>query len=235
MYRVADPFGTPSLELVVPTLERRTSSIVWEGDTLYGIQGANLDPPQTLVTIDPGDGYVSPVGTSGATGIDPEQVGGLTIKNGVMWALQNLHAGELFTIDYKLTGGPEPTATFVRTTSPDTIAFLSCGLAIDPADAQLWAMIRSDRLLGSDIGVYQLDETTGQLTLMFDLSELTDVRGASGIAVIPEPASLALLLVASLLVIGAGNGRRVQRSSAQVHERRSGTSCACGLDDLETS
>ncbi len=208
LYTIDDPFGTPTLSLVFDGLNRRTTSLVWEGDTLYGIQGSNLDSPQSLVTIDPATGAATPVGATGNTGINPEQVGGITIKEGQMWALQNRLPGELFTIDWTLADGDDPTATLQRTTLPATTFLLTNGLDVDPATGQLWAMIRTSGGLSSDIGVYTLDESTGQLDLVYDLSALTSVRGASGIAVIPEPATIGLLLIATGLIASRAARRR---------------------------
>ncbi|MCO6437638.1 MAG: PEP-CTERM sorting domain-containing protein [Phycisphaerae bacterium] len=194
LYRIDDPFGTPTLNLVSENIDRRTESIIWVGSTLYGIQGSNVDAPQTLVTLDPNTGAATPVGVTGNTGINPEQVGGIAIKDGIMYALNNRLPGELYSIDWTLSSGTDPTATFLTATSPATLFVVTDGLDNDPNGGPLWAMIRRGNIIGSDIGVYRLDETTGQLTLVYDLSDLTDVRGASGLAVIPEPATLLLLL-----------------------------------------
>lgn len=207
LYQINDPFGSPTLTLISEGLTRQTTSIVWDGRILYGIQGQNIDPPQTLVTIDPATGSTSPVGATGNTGINPEQVGGITIKNNVMWALNSRLPGHLLTIDHHLTNGPEPTATLAHTTNP-LLALLTNGLDVDPESGQMWAMIRKANLIGSDIGLYTVDETTGQLTLELDLSSLTSARGSSGLAIIPEPGTAVVVILGGLSVFSHGRQRR---------------------------
>lgn len=201
LYRVDDPFGTPSLSLVNENIDRRTESIVWVGSTLYAIQGSNLDSPQSLVTLNSSTGAATPVGLTGNTGINPEQVGGIAIKDGIMYALNNRLPGELYSIDWTLANGNDPTGTFLTATSPASLFVVTDGLDNDPNGGSLWAMIRKGNIIGSDVGVYRLDEITGQLNLVLDLSGLTDVRGASGLAVIPEPATLVLLVFGSMALV----------------------------------
>lgn len=207
LYRIDDPFGTPSLSLVNEGIDRRTESITWVGDTLYAIQGSNLDTPQSLVTLNPATGAAAPVGLTGNTGINPEQVGGIVVRDGTMYALNNRLPGELFSIDWQLAGGVDPTATMLTPTNPGLFVITN-GLDVDPATGQIWAMIRKGNLIGSDIGVYTLDHVTGELALRFDLSDLTAVRGASGLAVIPEPSTLVLLSLAALPMLRRRSAQR---------------------------
>jgi hypothetical protein len=153
------------------------------------------------VTIDPATGVATPVGLTGSTGITPKQVGGITIKGGVMWALNSKLPGEVYTIDHHLLNGPNPTATFEVLTRPLTMGLITSGLDVDPATGDIFAMIRNANLIGPDLGVYRLDEETGELDLDFDLSPWTTVRGASGFAIIPEPATMLLLVVGSAFVV----------------------------------
>ncbi|MCP4590213.1 MAG: PEP-CTERM sorting domain-containing protein [bacterium] len=52
-----------------------------------------------------------------------------------------------------------------------------------------------------DIGLYDTNTTTGELTLLRDLSTETAVRGSTAIAVIPEPATGILLAFAGLALL----------------------------------
>lgn len=190
VYRINDPFGTPTLQLVSDGLTRNTPSIEWVGNTLYAVQGENFDPPSMLVTLNPNTGAVTPVGATGQTGADPNHFQGITLVGPTMWAISTDNPGTLQTIDWNLSGGPDPTATFV---APMGTGFntVTSGLDHDPETGDLWAMIRHG--VSDEIGVFTIDEVTGNITEQYDLSALTLVRGASGIALIPEPATLVLL------------------------------------------
>jgi hypothetical protein len=202
LYTIDDPLGTPSLSLVSDGLSYPTTSIEWVGNTLYGIQDNYPSGNNHLVTINPLTGVETPVGNTGDTGITPTHVGGITLENGTMWALWSEDPGALYTLDWTLTGGPEPTGTLVTGTDASTWIVTS-GLDHDPETGELWGMLKTAGTDISDlyIGIYRIDKVTGDLTLEYDLSSLTAVRGATGFAFVPEPGTLALLAVGGLVVL----------------------------------
>jgi hypothetical protein len=199
VYRINDPFGTPSLALVSDGLSRQTTSIEWSGSTLYGTQGVGPDPGETLSTIDPNTGALTPVGATGATGPAASGYPGITIESGTMWGVYPGNPGKLSTIDWTLSGGPDPTATMVATfaTGFNTV---TAGLDHDPATGDLWAMLKYNVAGTEHIGVFTVDKVTGNIAEQYDLSGLTAERGASGLAIVPEPATLALLALGAMSI-----------------------------------
>jgi hypothetical protein len=199
VYRIANPFGTPTLQLVSDGVPRQTTSIEWSGGTLYGTQGVTPDPGETLSTIDPLTGALTPVGATGSTGPAASGYPGITIESGTMWGVYPANPGTLATIDWTLGGGPDPTATTVATfaTGYNTV---TAGLDHDPETGDLWAMLKYSVGGPERIGVFTVDKVTGDITEQYDLSALTGERGASGIALIPEPATLALLALGAMSI-----------------------------------
>lgn len=191
IYRVHDPFGAPFVSLVSDGLSENTASIEWVNSVLYGAQGDAPRVTSRLVTIDPTTGAETPVGITGETGV--EQIGGLAFDDlsSTMFALGNV-GGKLYTLDWDLSDGPEPTGTFIGDIGFDPI---TSGLAFWEPTQTLYAMTRNQST--DEIGVYTLNTSTGEATLLYDLSGLTTVRGASGIAVIPAPPVVWLMVIAA--------------------------------------
>jgi hypothetical protein len=198
LYQITDPLGAPGLTLMTDQLDYKTASLVWVDGTLYGAQATSqTDINSLLVTLDPATGAGTLVGTTGRTDAN---IGGMDLdpSSNTMYATDNI-AGDLVTIDWQLTGGPDPSATLV---GPAGVVLTTSGLDFWEPDSTLYAMVKD----GSDpggatIGVYTVDTATGAFSPMLDLSSYTEDRGASSIAVIPEPATLSVLLLASFAAL----------------------------------
>ncbi|MFQ5428886.1 MAG: PEP-CTERM sorting domain-containing protein [Phycisphaerae bacterium] len=200
LYKILDPFGTPSLSLVSDGLPLNTVSIEWVGNTLYGVQATG--PVTTrLVTIDPLNGASTLVGATGAIGAN---TGGSAVDQnlGIMYGTDHGNPGNLVTIDFQLSGGPDPSATIVGSANA---SLGTTGLDFWEPTNTLYAMVTE---IGgaSNIGLYTANTATGAFTLQQDLSGFTAIRGSAAIAVIPEPATV------GLIVLGVCILRRRRRS-----------------------
>ncbi len=196
VYRISDPFGTPSLLPISDGLVLKTPSIDWVGSTLYGLQtydtgGGVLS--SKLVTIDPNTGNETVVGATGATGRVSGSIG-VDVGSGVMYSIDHVD-NNLYTLDWQLLGGPDPSSTLIGNTG-----YNPANTGLDYYDDTLYAMSMNNVSGNFDIGVFTVDTTTGAYTLLVDLSGETATRGSQSIAVIPEPATLCLLALGGIAV-----------------------------------
>ncbi len=200
LYRVEDPFGTPSLQLVNSMLPGAVPAISWIGDTLYGLQTIS-ETRQNLVTIDVGSGNTSIIGATGNTGITG---GGMDYDSltGTMYAIRHF-VGGLQTLDFTLSGGPDPSAAPVGNFfgAESTLDLRSSDLAVLDGVSRCTvcssSAIRCTR--------YSIDKGSGLATEIVDLSAANLLGfgpGGTALAVIPEPSSIALLIggLASALI-----------------------------------
>lgn len=201
LYRVDDPYGTPTLTLVTPNLSQATPAIAFDGSTLYGLEIISLTR-QDLVTIDTGTGASAIVGATG----DITILGGgmdLDTDAGVMYALNHLDS-TLHTLDYTLSGGPDPSPTLIGGLygAATDRALRSSDLAVNDATGALYGLLVERGPL--EPGIHSIDPITGEATLLLDLSDpalLGVGAGGTGLAVIPEPGSLALIALGSFALL----------------------------------
>lgn len=191
LIEIVDPFGTPVAVEVADALSARTTSIEWVGGTLYGFQNAGGG---RVVTIDAGTGVDTVVGATGQTGLAG---GGGMAVGPTMFALDHL-AETVNDVDYTLGGGPDPSATLI---GPAGLDIVKAGLDYFEGDSTLYALFSSRTGPGtSSVGLYTIDQTTGAATLHTDLSDAFREYGPSGLAIIPEPATLAMLAAGALVL-----------------------------------
>lgn len=194
LYRVSDPFGTPTLDLVSDMLPGAVPAISWVGETLYGVQTLSASL-QHLVTIDTGSGATSIVGATGDTGITG---GGMDYdaSTGQMFAIKH-SVGSLQTLDFLLANGPEPAASLVGNFfgPASTLDLRSSDLAVLDFDGSLYGvLVERDTL---EPILYSLDKQSGLATELVNLSAANLLGlgpGGTALAVIPEPTSLSLLI-----------------------------------------
>ncbi len=202
LYTIDDPYGTPTLNLVANNIEGVTPSIAWIGGTLYGLQAFDSGSGffSRLVTINTATGSLTAIGATGDTSISG---GGVEYDpaTGAMYAL-NHNPGSLNTLDWTLSSNADPAATLVGAFSGET-NIRSSGLGHLDATGQLYATITDRSTLTP--ALYSVDKSDGTLSQMIDLTPYLGVgAGGSGIAVIPEPSSILLVLGG----LGALIGRR---------------------------
>lgn len=201
LYRVDDPYGTPTLSLVTPNLPNATPAIAFDGATLYGLEIISLTE-QHLVTIDPGTGATLVVGATG----DITILGGgmdLDTDAGVMYSLNHSDA-TLHTLDYTLSGGPDPSPTLIGGLFGAAVdrSLRSSDLAVNDANGALYGLLVERGPLEPIL--YTIDLLTGEATEILNLSDpslLGVGAGGTAIAVIPEPGSLALLALGGLALV----------------------------------
>lgn len=202
LYRVEDPFGTPSLQLVNSMLPGAVPAISWIGDTLYGLQTIS-ETRQNLVTIDVGSGNTSIIGATGNTGITG---GGMDYDSstGTMYAIRHF-VGGLQTLDFTLSGGPDPSAAPVGNFfgAESTLDLRSSDLAVLDGVGSLYGLLVERDTLHPIL--YSIDKGSGLATEIVDLSAANLLGfgpGGTALAVIPEPSSIALLIggLASALI-----------------------------------
>lgn len=196
LYTVADPFGTPTLSMVADGLEGPVPSLAFVGNTLYGLR-IDSAADEKLVTINTVTGMTTPVGATGEIG---KKSGGLEFDptTGNMYALDHNTPG-LYTVDYTLSMGVDPMLTLVGNFGIDG-EIRSSGMALDDATGQLFTLFT----LRGDLSprLYEVNKVTGAVTQIADLSApdlLGHGAGGTGLAVIPEPGSIGLLVLGSVL------------------------------------
>lgn len=198
LYQIADPFGTPSLVLIADNLPGPTPSIAFVGSTLYGLRVMS-DGTEQLMTLDEVTGAGTIVGATGNIGIDS---GGLEYdaSSGLMYALDH-DSPSLHTLDYSLSMGVDPSATLVGSFGLSGM-IRSSGLGHDDGTGQLFTLITMRGELAPRL--YEVDKSDGSLTLVMDLSDpslLGIGAGGTGLAVVPEPSSLGLLVLGSVMAV----------------------------------
>lgn len=194
LYRVEDPFGTPSLQLVNSMLPGAVPAISWIGDTLYGLQTIN-ETRQNLVTIDVGSGATSIIGATGDTGITG---GGMDYDGttGMMYAIRHF-VGGLQTLDFTLANGIDPSAASVGNFfgAESTLDLRSSDLAVLDGVGSLYGLLVERSTLRPIL--YSIDKGSGLATEIVDLSAANLLGfgpGGTALAVIPEPTSVVLLV-----------------------------------------
>lgn len=195
VYRINDPFGTPTLAPVSDGLTLKTPSIDWVGGTLYGLQtydtGSGLG--SKLVTLDPNTGNATNVGATGATGLVSGSIA-VDMDTNTMYSIDHVD-NNLYTLDWQLINGPDPSATVIGQVGRNPV-----NTGLDYFGDTLYAMSMDNVGGNFEIGVYTVDTLTGAYTLLIDLSNETAVRGSQSIAVIPEPTTFCLLGLGGLAI-----------------------------------
>lgn len=196
LYKVDDPFGTPTLNMVADGLEGPVPSLAFVGNTLYGLR-IDSASDEKLVTINTSTGMTTPVGATGEIG---KKSGALEYDptTGNMYALDHNNPG-LYTIDYTLSMGPDPAATLVGNFGIDG-EIRSSGMAIDDGTGEAFVLFTLRGELAPRL--YEVNKTTGAINEIADLSSpdlLGHGAGGTGLAVIPEPGSIGLLVLGSVL------------------------------------
>jgi len=186
LYTLANPFGdSPALVLQGDFLEENTPSITFIDSMMYGFQKDPDAPPETgvLVTIDPDGQTQALVGDTGSTGIAP---GGSAYDpvNDVLYAMVKHGDGQLFTVDYDLEGGTDPTGTSLGSFD---LAFGNNGAEYYDGLLYMVSQLSGDGPLS--LGVIAPDTVTYTELLQFGPPAAEPI----GLAVIPEPATLLLL------------------------------------------
>lgn len=203
LYRIDNPFGTPTLTTFQSTVEGVTPSIAWVNGELWGIQIDTASQLQKLVKINTVTGSLTPIGATGNTGVTG---GGVEFdpQSQRMWAT-NHGPGGIESIDWNLSGGPDPTGTFIGGgfASPNN-NIRSSGLAYyEPTDV-LYGLLTDRGAQTPEL--YSINTVTGSATQVFDLVPyLGSGAGGSGLAVIPEPGTLAGV---GLILVGLIGRRR---------------------------
>lgn len=198
LYQISDPFGTPTLTTINTGIAGVTPSIAWVNGELWGIQ-TDTGPIQRLVKIDTGTGALTPIGATGETGIAG---GGVEFDPATqkMYATNHL-PGSLAEIDWDLTGGPDPTGTAIGAFAAPNNNIRSSGLAYyEPTDVLYGLLVDRGGLTPS---LYSIDIGTGVETELLDLTAwLGSGAGGTGLAVIPEPGTLAGVALVLLGLVG---------------------------------
>ncbi len=187
LYRLDNAFGAaPTLTLLDDDLTRLYPSITFIGNELYGFN--NLE--DTLVEIDLGTFNETPVGATGATGLQAVGGSGYDAGGDVLYAMEGLSAPEnLFTVDYSLTGGPDPTATLVG-----PLGHASLSLGGEFHDGDLWLATNN-----ADTGFFELgrvNTATGFFTADRTIAGALQIN--TSLIAVPTPGSLGALSIAGL-------------------------------------
>lgn len=173
--------GTPSLTKIA-RLDRTYGSVTAVGDLFFGTAGGGYD----LYSIDmsdpanPVETYIgsNPIGGNGASAYDP--------LKGIFYTVSK-YTDTLYEVDLG-HGGLEPVGHL-------GINDLSAGA--EWFDGELFLAVQNGSSGDFEIGT--LDVTTGAYDLSFVLEDGIADYVATGLAVVPEPTTLVLLLVAGLL------------------------------------
>lgn len=194
LYTLTDPLGpNPSLTFWGDFLEGPTPTLSVIQGTLYGYQkipGQSLAKGQ-LVTIDTGAMTQGTVGATGRIGVATAGTGYDPV-NDILYAISSRPTGGLYTVDYGLTSGPDPTATFVgpmlaRTANHGAEFF----------DDTLYAAVQYAG--GGPMALGWVDTDTGVFNETMILGPPSG--GEIALAVVPEPTAITLLGLGGLALL----------------------------------
>ncbi len=198
VYTIADPFGTPTAQVFSSPIISTTTSLQWIDQTLYAVQREGSPSSGSFLrTLDPVTGAQTPVGVTGSTNA---VIGGIAVDevSGAMYAMDGATA-ELSAVDWQLQNGSNPSATLIGALglSPDG----GGGLDFHTQSNTLYGLLA---LGGSPnnrpVGVYTIDTNSGLATELVDLDPFAPGQGSFGFAIIPEPSSLVLMLLAASVI-----------------------------------
>lgn len=183
LYRLDNAFGVaPSLTLLSNTMATQYPSISFVGNKLYGFR--NTD--DVLVEIDLGTFNQTIVGATGATGLDRVGGSGYDAVNDTLYAIQTLTApNALYTVDYSLSNGPDPSSTFVGNLG---VINDSCGA--DFYNGQLWIAIQNGTSGRFELGT--VNTGTGAYSFVRDLG-VPALSEETSLLAVPTPGALGLL------------------------------------------
>ena len=185
LYKLTDPMGpAPTLTLWDDFLAELTPTLWVIDGTLYGYQhvdGQSLANGQ-MVKIDYISRSQARVGNTGAIGV-PSAGAAYDPVHDVLYAIAGRPDAALYTVDYHLNGGPDPSATEV---GPLGVEMRNHGAEF--FDGKLYAAVQDPT---GPLKLGWVDTGTGQFNFMFNLAGPSS--RAVGLAVLPEPAALTLL------------------------------------------
>ena len=187
LYRLDDPFGAaPTLTLLDDTLTRLYPSITFINGEMYGFE--NVD--DTLRTIDLGTFDETVVGATGFTGITAVGASGFDADNGVLYAMGGLSSPEeLYTIDWTLSNGTDPSATLVGAYTPETLSHGG-----EFYNGELWMMTNN-----ADTGFFEIGRfDTGAGSWSSDRAIAPAIQANTALVIVPAPGGALAMALAGV-------------------------------------
>jgi hypothetical protein len=185
LYQLSDPLGPdPKLTFWGDFLQGLTPTLWVIGDSLYGYQkiaGHPLAEGQ-MIKIDYDLRGQMTVGATGAMGV-PANGSGYDPVNHILYVIAGRPDGNLYSVDYGLSHGPDPTATLIGPLD----ARMRNGAA-EFFDDTLYAAIQGP---SGPLKLGWIDTTTGHFNKLLDLGPPS--HRCIGLAILPEPHSFTLL------------------------------------------
>lgn len=194
LYQLSDPLGpSPSLTLWGDFLEGMTPTLSFIDGVLYGHQQI-IGQPLTdgrLVGIDQPTRSQRTIGETGLIGI-PTAGMGYDSDNDILYAIAGRPDGYLYTVDYNLFGGADPSATMVGDLGVNNMR----NHGAEFYDGTLYAAIQ---YFDGPLAIGSVDTVSGDFTQTMILAPPS--TRPVGFAVLPEPSCLFLLGLGSIALL----------------------------------
>ncbi len=196
IYRLDGAFSaTPSLTLLSDQLPFTYTTMSFIGDTLYADRGGT----RFLVTLDPDAGYAeTPVGINGDMGINPVGGSGYDAATDTLYVVSGGDNNAIYTVDYALQNGTNPTATLVG-----GVGFDLFHSGMEFYDGTLYAALNN--VDAGDLSVGTINTATGAFSPQQVILQ-GNISGPVSMLVVPAPSAAAILGVGAL---AAARRRRV--------------------------
>lgn len=187
LHRLNNPFSAnPTLSAPLASYNRLYVTFSFVGNKMYAFQ--NFD--NHLVEVDLTNlGQVTPVGATGFTGLPRVGGSGYDAVNDVMYAIEGIGGDGVFTVDYSLSNGPDPSATQFG-----NLGLVNESSAGDFFNGVLYAAVENTTSGNFEFGT--VSTITGAFTPLHILSN--SLMANTGLMVVPAPGAAVVLSVAGL-------------------------------------